>query len=350
MTKALFFGSYDPDYPRNKLTRKAMEQLGFQVVDCNDRSSGVLHFTRLVRDFVQKGPDCSLVFVPILGHYDLPLIWILTRFFRKKIIFDAFYSLYETYVIDRDQVKPRSISAIRFFIYDWLSTHLADKVIFDTKEHISYFYKTYGVRMNKMFELPVSADSDIFKYSPPKKHKVFTVGFYGSFLPLHGVEIIVESFKYVREKDIKCILWGEGPGVQKIKKLIKKHSLNKKIRLTEQKVSYNQLPRYFNKVDLFLGGPFGNSDKAKKVVPAKIAEALCSGVPTIVARTPATSRILNDYEGIIWLDLISAINLAEKIEFCKKLHLKKNNNIRRKFLKSPLRFEILEVKLSKILD
>lgn len=351
MTKKIcFFGSYDPEYPRNILTKKAIEGIGYKVIECNDRSGGLMHYFRLVSKFLKTTKSSRVVVIPVLGHYDVPIAWILAKLFNKKIIFDAFYSLYETYVEDRKQIKSFSFAALRFYIYDWLSPRLADKVIFDTKEHIEYFHKNYGVKYNKMFELPVTANPDIFKFRPPKKQQNFTIGFYGSFMPLHGVDVIVKSFKYHRSTNIKCLLFGIGPGIDDTKKLIKKLEVGKNVILTHQKVEYSKLPNYFEKIDLFLAGPFGLSDKAKRVVPAKIPEALCAGIPIIVAKTLATSRLLSNMNGIIWLDSVSPKNLSRKIEESKEADFKRNIKIRNNFLKSQMSFKSFKTKFFKILS
>ena len=166
---------------------------------------------------------------------------------------------------------------MRFYFYDWISVRLADKVILDTQENIDYFIKKYKARRNKFFELPVTADPDIFKTSPHKKHKVLTAGFYGSFMPLHGADTIVDAANILKTEKIKFYLLGIGPGALKIKKKIKNLGISNKVVFENKKIAYNQLPRFLAKIDLFLAGPFGETDKAKRVLPAKAVEALKAG-------------------------------------------------------------------------
>lgn len=348
--KICFFGSYDPQYPRNSLTRKAFIKLGWETVDCNDCLPGVGHYLKLISKFIKHGRKTNLIFVGVLGHYDVPLAWFFAKIFRKELIFDAFLSLYDTYIKDRKVAEPKSYKALRFYFYDWISIRLADKVILDTKENIDYFIKKYKAKRNKFFELPVTADPEIFKYYSRKRNRIFTVGFYGSFMPLHGVDVIVKALEHLKDSNIKCLLFGIGPGIDDTKKLIERLGLGGKVILTNQKVEYWQLPSYFEKIDLFLGGPFGSSDKAKRVVPAKIAESLCTGVPTIVTRTPTTNRLLRNLKGIIWLDQVLPENLARKVEEAKKFNVKKSIEIRNGFSKSQLSFEGFKNRLIGILN
>lgn len=338
------FGSYDIGYSRNYLIIKALNKLGYKVIHINSSQKLLKHYLFLVKSFIKNYKEFPIVFIPTLGHYQVPIAWVLAKLFNKKLLFDAFYSLYDTYINDRKIAKPFSLKAFRFYFYDLLATRLADKIILDTQENIDYFVKKYKADRRKFFELPVTADPDIFKPKKLKKRKNYTVGFYGSFMPLHGVELIVKSFKHLRDSNVKCILWGIGPEIKKIKVLIKKLKLEDRIALINQKIEYSMLSDYFEKVDLFLAGPFGLSEKAKRVIPAKIAEALSSGIPTIVAMTPATAKGLDGIAGIIWLDHVSARNLALKILQSKKM-TKKPHDIRNNFLKSPLSFKSFKSRL-----
>lgn len=309
--KIVYFGSYHPKYSRNILTKKAFTSLGFRVIDCQDSTGGLSHYFRLIKRYLKIQKDSDVIFIGVLGHYDLPIAWFLAKIFKKSTIFDCFYSLYDTYVSDRKTTNAFSLNALRFYLYDWISVRLADKVILDTKENIDYFVKTFKISKTKFAEVPVTADPDVFKYAPKKNNRIFAIGFYGSFLPLHGVDRIILAMKLINTRNVQCILTGKGYEVKKIRKMITDNNLSKKVHLYEKKTAYKDLPKFLKKLDLFLAGPFGQSDKAKRVLPAKAVEALASGVPTIVANTPATVRLLKDYKNdVIWLKNTNPIALS----------------------------------------
>lgn len=350
--KVVYFGSYHLEYSRNLLTKKAFDDLGWRVLDCHDDTGNYRHYFRLVRKFLKFPKDFDLIFVGVLGHYDMPLAWILAKIFGKKVIFDCFFSLYDTYINDRANVQSDSLRAKRFFFYDWLSIRLADKVILDTQENIDYLVKKYKAKKSKFYELPVTADPDIFKFKPPKKHEIFSVGFYGSFMPLHGVDLIVDAVKILKNDNIKFYLSGEGPGVESIKNKIKKLSLKEVVDVDNRKVPYSHLPLFLKKLDLFLAGPFGESAKAKRVLTAKTVEALAAGVPTVVSKNSATERLLRDYGGeILWVKKNTAYELASIIGKAKAGSAKRNTNMVRKdyFTKSRLGFGSFSKKINAII-
>lgn len=345
--KICLFGSFDPKYPRNILTTKAFVSKGFDIYNCGDNSSGIKHYLNLVKQFLLNGKDCQIIFVGVLGHYDVPLGWLLAKIFHKKLIFDAFYSLYDTYIHDRQETTTASLKAIRFWIYDWLSSHMADKLIFDTLETGQYFVDHYNVNNKKIYELPVTADPQIFQPVKKIEHKYFTVGFYGSFLPLHGIDLIIEAMTLLRNNNLKLVLVGQGPGLISAKQKVKNLNLDSMVSF-ENYLDYHRLPYFYSRIDLFLAGPFGNTQKAQKVMTAKTVEALSCGIVTIVGANKATKRLLKNIKGDLYFleknDPKALASLILKLK--QKKGLKKVKN----FQKSSLGFEGFSNKLLKIIN
>ena len=348
-----FFGSYDQDYPRNKLLKKALKNTGYNLVECNDRNRGLEHYKSLIVNFTKQKNSFQIIFVGVLGHYDVPLAWLLAKIYNKKIMFDAFYSLYDTYVLDRKVAKPNSFAGFRFYFYDWLSSKLADKIILDTVENIDFFVNKYNAKREKFFELTITADFDVFKPVKKKKQDIFTIGFYGSFMPLHGVDMIIEAMAKLRSRKIKCIILGEGPGKSEILEKTEELQLQKSITFIGKNLQYNKLPTFFDQIDVFLAGPFGSTEKASRVLPAKAAESLSCGVPTIVRKSPATSRILKNYKGrnLIWLNKNTSGELAELILKCARKNFDFDRvEAQKYFNESELSFNRFTNKLTSIIN
>lgn len=343
-----YFGSYKKDYPRNLLTQKAFKELGWNVIECHDDNGGIKHYTKLIRMFKKDGKKAGLIFIGVLGHYDVPLAWILAKIFNKKIIFDAFYPLYDSYVNDRKSIKRFSLTALRMYLYDLFSINMADRVLLDTKENIDYYRRHYWCSTRKFYELPVSADPLIFNSFKPKRHKIFTVGFYGSYLPLHGVETIVNAFGLISASNYKLLLLGSGPGLNQIKQKVKKMGLKKSVKFLPN-TPYHNLPKFYKKIDIFLGGPFGDTEKAKRVVPAKVVESIALGVKTIIVDTPANKRLISKkMPGVYW----TTNNTQDLANLIVKLQKKKNtNSVGTNYLdKTVLGYNSFHDRLEKIID
>lgn len=294
--KICYFGMYAPTYSRNHILIKGFKQNAVEVLECNDRGNFIWGFRywKLLNKFILLNcKSCDLIFVGFPGQTDVPLAWILGKIFHKKVVFDAFYSLYCSYVYDRKYFSKNSLKARFWWFIDWISCVLADRVILDTNEHIKYFVKAFGVRKEKFIRVFVGTDTDVFFPRKVKRHKDFQVGFHGSYLPLQGVDIIVETAKLLKNhKDIKFNLLGNGLERKNAEELIKKYKLVN-IKLFNF-VPYEKLPKFISSNDIYLGGPFGNNLKSKLVIPNKVYEAMATKKATIVGDSPAIRELFKD--------------------------------------------------------
>ena len=89
-------------------------------------------------------------------------------------------------------------------------------------------------------------------------------------------------------------------------------------------VNYEKLPEHLSKADVCLG-IFGNTEKAMRVIPNKVYDALAMEKPLITMNSPAAREILNDGENCVLVPMANPKALAEAI-----LMLKDDKNLRDK--------------------
>ena len=181
-----FFGSYNQQYSRNILTQSAFQDLKIKVVECNSKKKGLLQYFELISKFIKIQKNIDIIFLPVLAHYHVIIAWILAKCFRKKLIADTFFSLYDTYVLDRETTEPFGLLSLRLKFYDFMTGFLPDKIIFDTSENANYFVKKYYVNSKKVFILPVSAKPGVFKAMDKKEFREKVIGFMVVFYPFTG--------------------------------------------------------------------------------------------------------------------------------------------------------------------
>ena len=322
--KICYFGMYAPNYSRNHILIKGFKENGVEIVECNVRSHLVWGFRhlKLVKKFIGiKGWNCDLIFVGFPGQTDVPLAWVLGKIFHKKVVFDAFYSLYCSYVYDRKYFSKNSWKAKLWWFIDWISCVLADKVILDTNEHIKYFVKTFGIKKEKFSRVFVGTDTDIFFPRKTQSRQGFSVGFHGSYLPLQGVDIIIETAKLLPEVIFRLL--GNGLERKNIEILVHKHQL-KNVQFLEQ-IPYGELAHFISSSDIYLGGPFGGNIKSRLVIPNKVYEAMACKKPVIIGESAATQELFKDKIHCLFITQNNPIDLARGI-----LELKNNNLLREK--------------------
>jgi len=295
--KVLFIAGREPAYVRNNNILKGLKKNEVEVVECV--SSAPSYFLRypivLVKLLFKR--DYDVVFVGFLGQ---PLVPLIKRLTNKPIIFDAYLSMYDTMIFDRKRFKPGSVLANLFFNLDKRSCELANVVLLDTNAHIDYFCEKFGL------------DRD------------FLVLYYGSFLPLQGIEYIVEAAKLLEShSDVKFKIIGKGMLSSKIKTKARKLDV-KNIEFVDW-ISYEKLSEEIAKTDICLAGHFSNSDKAQRVIPTKAFQMIAMEKPVIMGNNPATRELFENRKNALVIEMADAEVLADAI-----LELKDNDLLREK--------------------
>lgn len=322
--KVLYFGTYNPDYARNRILIDGLRQNEVEVLECRDDSPGFRKFINLFKKHRQLKNRYDLMVVGFLGQQMVPFAKLITlRPFsgqaRKPIIFDAFLSLYDSNVFDRKTVKKGSAKAFYYWILDWLSMYLADVVLFDTDEHIKYASGEFGLKKSKFRRIWIGARDDVFYPMPRSNSQEFIVVFHGSFIPLQGIEYILKAAKICEKEGVKFFLIGDG---QEKKKMIK---LSGELGLKNVEfigfMSQEWIRGKIAQADVCLG-IFGDTKKTLRVIPNKVYECLAMQKPVVTADTPAI-RELFDERDLMMAETANSESLAEAI-----LRLKRDPELR----------------------
>jgi glycosyltransferase involved in cell wall biosynthesis len=186
------------------------------------------------------------------------------------------------------------------FQLDRLACRSADLVLLDTAAQQQYFAGTFGLPLSKLSHLYVSCNEAMFYPRPQEKSgDQFTVLSYSSYLPLHGVEDIVKAAKILAgHPDIRFRLIGRGQTYPVVHQLADRLQVNNIDFVLP--VPYHQLPLEIAQADLGLAGPFGRTDKARRVIPGKLFQFLAMARPTIAGDTPANRELLTNHRDA-WL-------------------------------------------------
>lgn len=265
----------------------------------------------------------------------LPMNWnaivyfelIVAKIFKRTIIVDYYISLYDTEVNDRKTISAGSISAKKLLLKDKLLLKLASKVIFLNKSESTYYQNIakYTVKNDKIVIIPLVIDYKNEKFALPTSQarkdirSEFNVCWWGTYIPLHGLENIIESFAYLKNKNINLYIFGNSDLSSKpYTDLIEKLGVKDIIKVNnDSSFSNGKLAPFLNEnCDLALGN-FGKSDKAKTVLVNKLVDALALGLPCLTIATHATKELLNEGQGIIYTSN-SPSDIANKIEQLSK--------------------------------
>ncbi len=330
----LFWGTFDLGKPRVRILLQGLKENGIaptiihkdiwgdvedksQVKSSKDKLVKIARFLLAYPILICRylfAPKHDVVVISYLGHFDVLLIWLFARVRRKKIVWDAFLSLYNTVVEDRKMVSKGSIVAKSLYALEWLACRAADTIVLDTHAHGEYFVNTYNVPREKVKTAFVGAELEKFPTTDHKqagRNTALNVLFYGQFIPLHGIPVIHDAALLLRNENINWTIIGEGQMASTFAEALEKKPLSK---LNWIKwVQYEELVSQIHKADICLG-IFGDTDKASRVIPNKVFQIISSGVPLVTMDSPAIREIFTEPRpGVKLSKAGNAEDLAEKI-------------------------------------
>lgn len=331
--RVCFFGTYERDYPRNRTLVEGLKRAGWQVLECHvplwekerDKSGWYLGPFSLVLRAVELKLAClqllikyvftvgryEVMLVGYIGHFDMPLAWLLTRFPRRPLVFSPLISLYDTLVDDRRSIAEGTLMSRFLRWLDRKTCAKADLVLLDTEAHIDYFVQAFNLPRKRFARVFVGAmepdapegvngegvNGEDTYGDTPAVGTPFRVLFVGKFIPLHGLPFMMEAAN--RLKDVPEIVFhfvGSGQLTDEIHETARRLNLEN-VRFTDW-IPYEQLHRFLQGRGVCLG-IFGTSDKAVRVIPGKVFVALSAGKAVITADSPAVRELLADGESAV---------------------------------------------------
>lgn len=320
-----FFGGYDPAYQRNLVIRKGLRRLGDEVVECpaSPRFKFWLRYPILLikalksmRAGRSRGEEPFCWFVPEFCHKDVPLARGLSILSGRPLVFDPLASRYETKILDRRRNSPGSIAAWWNRRIDGWSLRWPDLVLSDTGAHRDYYIRDFRAPAGKTAVLPLGYDDEVFNpglfANPAAGERPFTVLFFGSFLPLHGAEAVVEAAGRVAGADNRVLFRFIGSGQTWEKTRAAAVSLGLDNCVFDGWLPVEDIPARIAASDICLG-VFGRGEKARRVVPHKIFQSMGMKKAVVTARTPAVEEFFRHGENIFLCDEPYGDSLAEAV-------------------------------------
>lgn len=323
-----FFGSYNHKYPRNKILLDGLINNGIKISHCHSAYGNFLfRYFDLVLKFISHFTKTDVIYVAFVGQLDMPIAWVLGKIFRKKVVFDMFYSMYDTYVFDRKSTSPNSIKAKSYYWIDRISASLADLVITDTLANTNYYSHNFKVPYKKFRRLFAGGDNIFFKPGITDKpnHKII-VEFHGSFTRLSGAEYFIKAAKILEKFSIKFWFIGDSKIYKYPFELIKKIQ-PKNLRIYPF-LKLHKLANLIQKSDITIGH-LGSTQKALRVISNKTFEGLGCKKAVIVINSSANKELLTDKVNALFVKPGDAEDLADKILILvkdSKLRIKIANN------------------------
>ena len=262
------------------------------------------------------------IYFMAMNHRQFPIVLMANFFFRKPIIADFYNSIYDS-TKSKDGFEGgflRRIPTLRFEWYykylDRLIIERPEKTIFGCELELRKIANLVNANINKCkFKIipPASLNKKIANPLPSTR---FRICWWGTYIPLHGVENIIKTAALLKKEKIDFSLDMFGTP---------KHNGYSFIKLSEDLELTNQLTFHTNKsfgngsleeclssnCDLILGN-FSSSERALRTVPTKIFDSFCMRQPVLTMDTEVL-RDMVDVENELFITDIEPKIICEAI-------------------------------------
>jgi glycosyltransferase involved in cell wall biosynthesis len=311
--RVLYFGTYERDYPRNAQVISALRGAGVGVIEHHvsvwegrrdNWRPGPTAAARLaiaeLRLFRRPHDEFDALVVGYPGHLDLTAAHRVAA--GRPVVFNPLVSLYDTFVADRGRFTPTSAVARALRSIDRRALRAADLVVADTEADADFLASLAEIPRSRVEVCLVGAEERVFSpgWAPADP---FEALFVGKLIPLHGVETVLEAarlapelrFRVVGSGQLEPLLHDRPPNVEHVPWL-----------------EYEDLPGELHRAGCALG-IFGSSEKASRVIPNKVFQALACGTPVVTADTPAARELLADRASALLIPPGDAAALAAAV-------------------------------------
>ena len=238
-------------------------------------------FVQAIRLLVERNYAIP-VYVPYPSVF---LLWWLSwvpRYWRPRCIVDAYISIWDSMYRDRTPQAQRSLIARLLYRFERRALRAADLVLTDTQQNEICLAQDFDISPVRLRSLPLAIDEQRLLAIPLKEasDKKVRVLFMGTMIPLHGIKVILDAIRLLRdEQKIEFRLVGSGQVAHEIAVLTQELGSHRITWITDWQDA-NSLAQEIAAADICLG-VFGGAGKASRVLPFKIYMALAAGKAVI---------------------------------------------------------------------
>jgi glycosyltransferase involved in cell wall biosynthesis len=305
----------DPRYVRTRNLRAALDAIdGVHVIDATNTRRGFSRYVetlwKLLKARFRDAPDVYVL--GFRGHEIFPFVRLLTL--GKPLIFDEFMSPSEALMTEGKGGAIGRLLGVMLYPFEWLCLKLSARCLADTELHRDFIASRFGVSRDSIDVVYVGGVATEARSAGAEADSLLHVLFYGTFLPLHGMDVLLQACKLVEDKPVRFrIIGGSGKALEAFRRQLDVLSPGNVVHDTW--VDFDELQSsVIPGADLCLGGPFGGTPQARRVITGKAFQFLAQGKPTVIGRVDEPVAF-DDRKNCLLVEQASAESLAAAFEW-----------------------------------
>lgn len=299
--RVCFFGTYRANYVRNQVIIEGLRCNGVFVAECHatlwhsvadrvEQAGGGWKNPRFIGRVLKAywnlfsehrhTPEYDIMLVGYPGQFDVYLGRLLSWWRRKPMALDILMSLH-LIAEERGLTRKSPITGKIIFWLEKIGLKLPNLLIADTPEYRAYYCEKYNLSPEKFQFVPLGVDDRIYyprpTLTPPEDY--FRVIYYGTFIPLHGVETMIRAAALLQEHpDIQFDFYGDGqerPSAEKLAEELQTRNVHFRGWIDKE-----NLPDEIAQSQVVLG-VFGTTKQSRCTIQNKIWEGMMMQRPVI---------------------------------------------------------------------
>jgi glycosyltransferase involved in cell wall biosynthesis len=336
--RVCYFGAYRGEYARNVILIEGLRRAGVEVIECHeqlwhsiqdrvDTVSGDWQqpafwwrigrvYGRLLHKYFTTCTSYDVLVVGYPGQFDVLLARLLTWLRRKPLVWDICMSIY-LITLERGLARPNQFIMQFLRWFERVACRLPERLLIDTAAYAEWFARERGVAPARFRLTPIGADNDRFQPIQSAASSIwqgeqrFLVLYYGSYIPNHGVEYIIEAAHLLAsDSAIHFEMIGQGPEREQAMTLATAYGLTN-ITFIDW-LDQNALKTRLAAAHVSLGA-FGVTPQSLLTIHNKVLEGLAMAKPVIHGDGPAVRQALRHGEEIFLCERSNAVALATAI-------------------------------------
>ena len=266
----------------------------------------------LLRIRSQARPD-----IYVLGFRGHEIAWLVRWLTRgQPLVLDAMMSPYAALHEESKHGVSGRVAGPLVRLLERAVLAAADLVLTDTQAHVDYYARTFGVPRSKLLAIPVGAEEAAVgpPPAPSDPSAPLRVLFYGSLLPLHGIDTVLEAAAMLVDSPVAFEFVGGTPSQGRL--LVRQCTAAGIAHRWRAWVPFQQLIACeIPCADVCLGGPFGGTPQARRVVTGKTSQCLALKKATVIGRISEDVGFI-DRENCLLVEQCDPSGLADALRWC----------------------------------
>lgn len=305
--KIIFLTIGEPGYSRSWTYFNGARKLGANVEFIEIESSA------LINQFLTLRKKLSRKYVYVVMSPSQYLVPFVRIFLGRKVISDAGWSLFEGTVLARKRFGLFGLLALKTFLIDFISSHLATKVVVESKNQAKFYSRIFLVNKRKIAVLYTGVDEDSLKNElgqiklPNFFNNSKIVLFRGKYNRESGIEILAAATKLLISEDIT--FWVFCPGLPTHIDFSKHTYINRTYVQSQSEIS-----NFYRSAQITVG-QMSKDRRLSRTIPHKAFESAYLSKPYITAGNSGIKELFVDKLEIIYTRPGDAQDLALKIRY-----------------------------------